>query len=688
MDRPSWVGALQPTEPCGSALLARERQGSTLNTDEVANYIYTEQGLQRQGRLLRILENDAVFDKTQNYFEDRVERYKRSLRRAKRLAQLNKAHHWDEEDLLAAIELVGEPTSFTLHWTMFIPTIRQQGTLEQHDLFLKKAENLDIIGCYAQTELGHGSNVRGLETTATWSPVDRAFILNSPALTASKWWIGTLGRTANHAIVMAQLIIDGKNHGPHPFICQIRDLITHEPLEGVYVGDVGPKMGYNTMDNGFLLFKKVKIPHVNMLARFARVDPQSGRYVKPASPALVYGTLTMLRSSIVLDAGRALARGATIATRYCAIRRQFSDRDQPIQTEELQVLDYPMVQNRLFPLIATAFAMHITGTAMMALYKRASESLPGGNASSDDDGHSQSRQLFAELHATSCGLKALATTAAAEGLEVARRACGGHGYSSFSGIGPWYADYVPTTTWEGDNFMLTLQVAKYSLGVARDALGGKPPHNATSSNLSRFHALRGRGCRRYDLSRDEHVVEAFAWRAADMTFKTLRRRDEDGASWKSLQVDCWRLSTAHSQYLAVKAFYDDLTSAKTRQALNAESREILWKLFRLYSLVVIEMAAHEFYTSSALKVGQVEEAIHTTKPRLLAELRPHAVRLVDAWRLPDWLLDSSLGRYDGRVYEDLFFRATQLNPLNRFTPSLGKEDAGVGPNSGIGKSRL
>lgn len=120
MDRPSWVGALQPTEPQGSALLARERQGSTLNTDEVANYIYTEQGLQRQGSLLRILENDAVFDKTQNYFEDRVERYKRSLRRAKRLAQLNKAHHWDEEDLLAAIELVGEPTSFTLHWTMFI----------------------------------------------------------------------------------------------------------------------------------------------------------------------------------------------------------------------------------------------------------------------------------------------------------------------------------------------------------------------------------------------------------------------------------------------------------------------------------------------------------------------------------------------------------------------------------------
>lgn len=114
----------------------------------------------------------------------------------------------------------------------------------QHELFLKKALNFEIIGCYAQTELGHGSNVRGLETTATWSSHDKTFTLNSPYLTASKWWIGTLGRTANYAVVMAQLMIDGHSYGPHPFICQIRDLKTHQPLEGVSVGDIGPKMGY------------------------------------------------------------------------------------------------------------------------------------------------------------------------------------------------------------------------------------------------------------------------------------------------------------------------------------------------------------------------------------------------------------------------------------------------------------
>lgn len=111
-------------------------------------------------------------------------------------------------------------------------------------MYLSKAMNYEVIGCYAQTELGHGSNVQGLETTATWIPEEKGFRLHSPTLTSCKWWIGSLGRTANHAIVMAQLIVNGEKLGPHPFIVQIRDMQTHEPLENVHVGDVGPKFGY------------------------------------------------------------------------------------------------------------------------------------------------------------------------------------------------------------------------------------------------------------------------------------------------------------------------------------------------------------------------------------------------------------------------------------------------------------
>lgn len=318
-------------------------------------------------------------------------------------------------------------------------TINEQGTPEQHEAFLKKANNYEFIGCYAQTELGHGSNVRGLETTATWNADDKTFTIHSPHLTASKWWIGSLGRTANHAVVMAQLIIDGKSYGPHPFVMQIRDLKTHEPLENIHIGDIGPKFGYNTMDNGFLLFNKVKIPHISMLARFSRVDPDTNKYVRRGSPSLVYGTLTWVRSTIVMQAGSVLARGVTIATRYSAIRRQFQDRDAPAsEKSETPVINYTMVQIRLLPLLAATFALHFTGKAMMNLYQENQKRMNEGNGNADPSKRGAGPEetqagsdILADLHASSCGLKALSSTIAAEGLEVCRRACGGHGYSSF-----------------------------------------------------------------------------------------------------------------------------------------------------------------------------------------------------------------------------------------------------------------
>lgn len=204
--------------------------------------------------------------------------------------------------------------------------------------------------------------------------------------------------------------------------------------------------------------------------RFSGVDKNTNKYHRPASPSLVFGTLTWVRSTIVQQAGIVLARGVTIAIRYCAVRRQFQDRDAPADEQgENQVLNYKMVQIRLLSLLAATFALHFTGKAMMGQYQDNQKKMKSqdvgkvGDAkrgAGPEETHSGS-DLLADLHATSCGLKSLASTIAAEGLEVSRRACGGHGYSDFSGIGPYYADYLPTTTWEGDNFMLTQQVARY-----------------------------------------------------------------------------------------------------------------------------------------------------------------------------------------------------------------------------------
>lgn len=179
-----------------------------------------------------------------------------------------------------------------------------------------------------------------------------------------------------------------------------------------------------------------------MLARHSRVDPETNQYVKPSSPNLVYGTMTWVRSTIVLEAGSVLARGVTIAVRYTSIRRQFQDRDTPpeqIGKGETQVLDYTMVQYRLLPLLASTFALHFTGKGMMQMYRQRQAAIADSTGGVEDASKKRGpgpeevnagSDMLADLHATSCGLKALGSTIAGEGLEVCRRACGGHGYSS------------------------------------------------------------------------------------------------------------------------------------------------------------------------------------------------------------------------------------------------------------------
>ncbi|RKF73897.1 Peroxisomal acyl-coenzyme A oxidase 1 [Golovinomyces cichoracearum] len=672
---PQWVKELKPSSPQGSELLQAERQKSNISIESLSKFLFTSEVLNRRKEILKILQAEKVFDKSQNYFDGRIDRFKTALSRAKMLRNLEIKYKWTSDQLLDASDFVSEAGPYGLHASMFLATLRDQGTEEQHKLFLQPAQNYKYIGCYAQTELGHGSNVRGLETTATWNPEDKTFTLHSPSLTSSKWWIGSLGRTANYAVVMAQLVIAGKKYGPHPFVCQVRDLNTHQPLEGIYVGDIGPKFGYNTMDNGFLLFNKVKIPHINLLAKFSGVDPNTNKYIRPSSASLVYGTLTWVRSTIVLQSGSVLARGVTIAIRYTAVRCQFQDLETSATSKgENQVLNYTMVQYRLLPLLAATFALHFTGKAMMNLYKKNQmkmkqfpEKAADNKRDADPEETNSSSEMLADIHATSCGLKALASTTAAEGLEVTRRACGGHGYSSFAGIGSWYADYLPTTTWEGDNYMLTQQVARYLLKSARAVINGHAPNNETSKILRWFLEKQDTGAAHDILISDSDVVAAFAWRTAYLTFEALRHRDVEKKTWNSLLVDFWRLSTAHSQYLVVKNFYEVLHSESTRNELDPNTIVVLHKLFRLHALSTLEKEASEFFSSGAITIRQIQLTRNKAVMQLLEDIRPHSLKLVDAWQFPDWQLDSSLGRYDGKVYEDMFRRASELNPLNCLT---------------------
>lgn len=182
--------------------------------------------------------------------------------------------------------------------------------------------------------------------------------------------------------------------------------------------------------------------------------------------------------------------------------------------------------------------------------------------------------------------------------------------------------------------------------------------------MQSYLARRDKGASFDILEVDSELVAAFAWRTAHLTFEALKHRDVEKRSWNSLLVDFWRLSTAHSQYLVVKNFYEAVSSPELTSSVDAATAEVLRKLFRLYALYTVEREAADFYASGTVTVRQITLTRTKSVLSLLDDIRPHAVSLVDAWKIPDWVLDSSLGRSDGKVYEDLFRRASQENPVN------------------------
>lgn len=657
---------LRPAAPDGPEVLAGERSRSDLNVDQLAQHLLFRNGfLNRQKRIVPILQSYPVFSKKNQLNLARPDRYHLGLARAKALRRLSIRHGWDSEDFKMAEYLVDEMSPFHLQHTMFATSVREQSNDEQLAYWLPKVEAWDIIGAYGQTELGHGSNVRGLELQARWDPKSKVFILHSPTLTASKWWNGALGRTANHAIVVAQLMLpDGKtgnykSHGPHQFITQIRDMKTHKPLEGVVIGDIGPKYGYTSMDNGYMLFNNFRIPHSALLAKYSGVDEGSGAYKEPENPATVYGSLTFVRAQIIMHARLILARAVTVAVRYTSIRRQFQDRDvRDPNAPEVPVLDYPTVQIRILPLLATTFALHYTGEAMYKLYYRTRKSI---ETSGDFSG-------LAEMHATSSGLKSLCTTLAADGIETCRRAMGGHGFGGGSGIIPLNNDYLSKPTVEGDNWMITQQTASYLIKRMVETAKRPTLQPTDPIDIQYWNFMRNKKSHSnfQVLDNEREIVQAFQHRASYLAYHAYHARIVEKKSWTSLMISLHRLSRAHSESLLVLNFYNSIFTYQPDPPLDAPTIDIMKRLFQLFALFTLDLSTSEFLLSGSISTDQLTP-ITSRIQSLMTDVRPHAVRLVDAWSVPDYLLESALGRYDGDVYNDLFRRAHKENPLNQQT---------------------
>lgn len=421
-----------PDLPSGPLDVYRKR--ASFDWKQLKLFLEGEDVLRFKHQVWSSFEQDPLFAQTPNQELSRDEQRKFAFLRLKRLFEYN---FLTEEDMVANPSLIPAYIQCLAQYDLslaakkfisvdyFAQSARTSGS-KKHGQFIKDVNEFNVMGALSITELSHGSNINGIRTRAVFDPATQQFVMQTPDLEATKVWSGILGTTATHAVVFAQLYTpDGQCHGVHQFLTPIRDPKTLLPYPGVLVGDMGPKLGMNGNDNGFMQFKDYRIPRDALMNKNADIT-DDGRYVlrlqdKKLRQGIALGVLSMGRIGIVYLGVLNLQQALTISIRYSAVRRQFGPKDG----QEWPVIEYQTQQWRLLRYLAAAYVLR---NFYMSLQKDFitfyADIAYGFKLISKED---QSR-LGSELHAlTSCS-KPCVSWIARDGIQESRECCGGHGY--------------------------------------------------------------------------------------------------------------------------------------------------------------------------------------------------------------------------------------------------------------------
>ncbi|ETB53909.1 MULTISPECIES: acyl-CoA dehydrogenase family protein [Mycobacterium avium complex (MAC)] len=533
-----------------------------------------------------------------------------------------------------------------VQWGLFGGAVENLGTERHHETYVPKIISLELRGCFAMTETGHGSDVQSLETTATYDPATEEFVIDSPTPSARKDYIGGAAETATVAAVFAQLITteDGKplNHGVHCLLVPIRDADGND-LPGVTTSDCEYKGGLPGVDNGRIVFDHVRVPRVNLLNKYGDVAPD-GTYSSPIENPnrrffTMLGTLVRGRITVGGSAGAAGRVALDIATRYALQRKQFTT---PDGDSEVLIMDYLVHQRRLFPLIAKSYALQFAQNELVSKCHDIQ--------SADDPDADEQR----ELEARAAGLKAANTWHATRAIQESREACGGAGYMAENRLIALRGDTDVFTTFEGDNHVLTQLVAKELLTAYADDIKSMSPvewvrfaANAVGDRVIKRTAAetiiqtivdarqdseeegslfnRGTQIKMFE-DREEYLLASVARR---LQAKSKEMSEFD--AFNSVQDHVLHAASAHIDRVVLEAFVAGIDGCPDEQA-----RELLGILCDLYALSVIEDDKAWYIEHRYLSTERAKAVTRGINDRCRA-LRPHAQTLVDGFGIPERL---------------------------------------------------
>ncbi|WP_329422293.1 acyl-CoA dehydrogenase family protein [Streptomyces sp. NBC_01693] len=529
---------------------------------------------------------------------------------------------------------------------LFGGAILHLGTERHHDAYLPDLITGKLMGCFAMTETGHGSNVQALGTHARYDAAAQEFVITTDGDQARKDYIGNAARHAELAVVFAQLEVGGKSEGVHAFVVPVRT--GGEVAPGVRIEDDGRKMGLNGVDNGRIWFDGVRVPREALLNRFADVTAE-GVYESPIDNPdrrffTMLGTLVQGRVSVGGAGVNAAKVALTIATKYAVRRRQF---EAASDTEEQLLLDYGLHQRRLLPLVARTYALHFAQDVVRTQLHEVFSGL------TDDE------QARRRLESRAAGTKALGTWHATRVVQECREACGGAGYLAVNRFAALKADSDIFTTFEGDNHVLLQLVAKGllthhasefedldQLGMVRyvTGLAVETVIEKTSAHklLERVRDLLPGGDEwdqeaglldsEYQLAmlrhREEHMLAGVARRLK----RGIDQKRNPGVVFSQVQDHVIAVAHAHVERLVLEAFVDQV-----RALPEGGNKVALGLLCDLFALSTIEADRAWFMEHGRLTV-QRSKAISREVNDLCRKVRPLAVDLVDAWGVPAEML--------------------------------------------------
>ena len=545
-----------------------------------------------------------------------------------------------------------------VQWGLFAAAILHLGTEYHHDTFLPGAMSLAVPGAFAMTETGHGSDVASIGTTATYDPESDEFVIDTPFRAAWKDYLGNAALHGQAAVVFAQLIVKGVNHGVHALYVPIRD--GKDFLPGIGGDDDGFKGGLNGIDNGRLHFSGVRVPRTNLLNRYGNVD-ENGVYTSPIeSPGRRFFTMigTLVQGRVSLDGAAVVASklALKIAITYATERRQF----EGATGEEVVLLDYQRHQRRLITRLATTYAMSFAHERLLEKF----HDVFSGASDTDED-----RQ---ELETIAAAMKSFSTWSALDILQETREACGGAGFLAENRFTQLRQDLDIYATFEGDNNVLLQLVAKRLL--ADYAKGFKNADAAAIANLVATQvgevAVNRSGLRAFGQSIVDFGSRARSIgfvRGADAQRQLLTDRvhtmvaeiagrlkgvgqlspTEAAALFNSNQNELIEAAYAHAELLEWEAFSDALDGIK-----DPGTKKVLTWLRDLFGFTLIEKHAAWYLINGRLSTARAKAITDYIDDRLLPRLRNHALDLVDAFGFEPEHLRASIASGAEKIRQD------------------------------------